>query len=282
MKNLLFALHYFFVWNAWALQETPAQTTTLPTPSADTLGLNEFKIKFPAVQSLTTPEALHKDSIVVSILQRNAPYWQDMAVVCDWTESMYSYGVQVLYWLHHFADNEAITKWVFFNDGNDLMQGEKVVGETGGIYTYQGSNFEEVIALMQRVQEAGNGGDAPENDLEALLFAQRHFVGVKHWVLVADATSEIRDMLLLNRLARSLNTQGMQLHIILCGEPIVYDYLHLAQICNASLHTRLEDWENLGRWQEGQAIKLNGTTYTFQNGYFKKENLPSRKKNKND
>lgn len=269
-----------FTWLALALLSAKAQTTTLPEGSAPTkpLSVEEFKAKFPQINQLIHPEALKKDSTVLCILKRNQSKWKNMALVCDWTESMYPYGIQVLYWLHYFADNEKITKWVFFNDGNEKQQGEKEVGRTGGLYPYEGSNLGEIMTLMQRVKNAGNGGDMPENDLEALLFAQNHFVGLKHLVLLADASSEIRDILLIKRLARLLSMQDTQLHILLCGELIAYDYLYLAQVCNASIHTSTEDWENLGNWQEGQTLQLNGVAYLLKEGYFIKASASKRKK----
>lgn len=269
-------------WLGLALLSVRAQTTTLPTESAPIkpLSVEEFKEKFPQITQLINPDVLKKDSTVLCILKRNVSQWQDMALVCDWTESMYPYGIQVLYWLHYFADNEKITKWTFFNDGNERQQGEKEVGRTGGIYAYEGSKLEEVMTLMQRVKKAGNGGDTPENDLEALLFAQNRFVGLKHLVLLADASSEIRDILLIKKLARLLRLQGTQLHILLCGEPIAYDYLYLAQVCNASIHTSKEDWENLGNWQEGQELQLNGTAYLLKDGYFIKANTSNKRKKK--
>lgn len=244
-----------------------------------TATLSEFYLNYPQL-NFFAPDTLVADSVIYQVFQRNLHLWRKTVLVCDWTESMYPYGVQVLFWINHFAQSkEAIQDWVFFNDGDDKTIGEKVIGRTRGIYAYHGNDLGEILALMEQVKRAGQGDDAPENDLEALLYAQAAFPESGDLILIADAHSEIRDLMLVETLAPLLKKKNIQLHIILCGieKGISYDYLLLARIANASLHTNKEDWDKMGLWEEGREIQLGKTLYRLKDGQFQIV-YPSKKK----
>ncbi len=219
-------------------------------------------------------ENMPSDSTVLNVFRRKISLWQSSVLVCDWTESMYPYGLQALSWITYFGQKSShqVRSWVFFNDGDDKVLGEKVIGQTQGIYHYEGDDLEAILELMQKVKQAGRGDDAPENDLEALLYAQAFFPSCKDLILIADAHSEIRDMLLLEALKKALKQKGIRLHIILCGaaQGVSYDYLLLAQVCDASLHVSEKDWEGISTWKEGQEIILGDATYKLEDGQFRR------------
>lgn len=73
-------------------------------------------------------------------------------------------------WMKQAKDKtKNIRYFVFFNDGDDKINSTKVVGSTGGIYSMVANNLNQVLATMQTAIENGNGGDLPENDIEAIL-----------------------------------------------------------------------------------------------------------------
>jgi hypothetical protein len=169
---------------------------------------------------------------------------------------MYPHTIELMVWLKQaHLQTEFIKRWVFFNDGDRKPLGEKVLGQTGGIYHTDTSDFESVLALMQRVQAGGQGGDTPENVIEALLYGQAVCPDCEDVVLIADSGAAIRDLLLHPQLQAQLRKSRQILHIILCGKEqnIVADYLDLAFHCQASLHTAHQDWHG---WQIGTVIQI--------------------------
>lgn len=66
--------------------------------------------------------------------------------------------------------NKNIRYYVFFNDGDEKLNPNKVIGSTGGVYGMAANNLNKVLATMQTAMKDGNGGDIPENNIEAILF----------------------------------------------------------------------------------------------------------------
>ena len=93
-----------------------------------------------------------------------------MAVV-DVTGSMQAFAVAVYQWMTLLSNrNKNIRYHVFFNDGDEKLNSDKVIGSTGGVYGMASNNLNKVLATMQSAMKNGNGGDIPENDIEAILF----------------------------------------------------------------------------------------------------------------
>jgi hypothetical protein len=67
------------------------------------------------------------------------------------------------------SNNKNIRYYVFLNDGDDKSNSAKVIGSTGGVYGIAANNLNKVLATMQSAMKNGNGGDIPENDIEAIL-----------------------------------------------------------------------------------------------------------------
>src|SRR5437868_11190112 len=145
-----------------------------------------------------------------------------------------------------------------------MEERKKVVGRTGGIYHVEANAFEEVEQKAIYTIGKGNGGDAPENDLEALISAVAHFPQAKEIVLVADNWASIKDMALIDKIKRPV-------HVILCG---VYrglinaDYVELAYRTKGSLHTMEEDIENLAVMNDGETIHIGSSTFKLEKGKF--------------
>lgn len=176
-----------------------------------------------------------RDSIVFRVLDRH-PDWQNLAVVMDWTGSMYPYGASVVRYHQLYRKQNRVSWMCVFNDGDDyvhLTRKWKPMGRTGGIYTADPEDPDDIMTTLKVAMQRGDGAEPEENNIEALLFAQRNTPNVQRLVLIADNKSPIRDMDLLPRLHRPVD-------VILCGSRI-YDthphYVTLAWATGGSLQT---------------------------------------------
>lgn len=201
-----------------------------------------------------------KDSTVFHVL--NEKKWSDIAVIADFTSSMYPYSTQVLMWFLLNTDQQKISDIIFFNDGDLKPDDKKVDGTTGGLYYEHSVNFKDVRNLAFRTANNGIGGDdLEENDLEAILYAMKKAPDVKEYVLIADNNAPPRDMSLLSKIKKPV-------HIILCGTngTIELAYLKLARATGGSIHTMEEDLENIASMKEGQEFEFNGVQYKIEGG----------------
>lgn len=207
-----------------------------------------------------------KEQVVLAALLRLAPIVPTSIVVTDITGSMSPYMEQVMLWhALNFADNKTL-RYVFFNDGDEKPDASKVIGKTGGLYSCQGNvkDLKTVIHTIEKGSNAGGGGDAEENDLEAVLAAHGK-VGAKGnepIILIADNNSPVRDISLLSKVK-------VPVHVILCGGVhINEEYLEIALRTGGSVHTIEESIMDLSKRKEGETIRLNGVEYIFREGHF--------------
>lgn len=177
-----------------------------------------------------------QDSVVSKVLNSH-PQWKELLVITDWTGSMYQFGAQVVAWHKQKINEKRIKHLILFNDGNDYHYFDsdhpKPVGKTGGIYYVDPQNIQDVIDLMKQVMESGDGGEIPENNIEAILAGQQKYAkDYRKIVMIADNGAAIRDVALLNEMKEPI-------HIILCGyyKYINPDYLTLAWKTGGSVHT---------------------------------------------
>jgi hypothetical protein len=209
-----------------------------------------------------TFDSTFKDFVVDQVLQRNE--WTDMLVVTDLTGSMDPYIHQLFVWLRLNTTDDRVKQFVFFNDGNSELDRYKVIGATGGLYAVRADDYERVELTAIRCMMSGNGGDEPENDLEALLHGLDLCPDCHDIILIADNKSAIRDLELITRLNRPVR-------IILCGaegEIANVQYLNLARETGGSVHLMEEDLLNLIELHEGEAIELFGRTYRIVDNQF--------------
>lgn len=216
------------------------------------------------------------DSTVYKVFERNR--WDSMLVVVDWTGSMYKHGAQLLVWMKAFhQQKKRLRNFLFFNDGDGKNLGEKVPGNTGGLYHTSAQNLDKVIATMHKAEKRGKGGDGPENDLEAVLKGMKMFPDCKEIILIADATSPVRDYILL----RSLAQLKRPIRIILCGESIMPDYILMAYHTNGSLHTLAKDITQVKTTlKSGKAIAIKNSLIKIRRKRFQIKRNTRKHRNK--
>lgn len=203
------------------------------------------------------------DSTIFAVLRRH-DNWNEMAFVCDVTGSMSAYTTQLLVWYKLNSLSNKINYFTFFNDGDNKSDRKKKIGHTGGIYNIEAGNYEAVALKIQDAMSAGGGGDAPENNCEALIEAIKHKPDAKEYVMIADNFANVKDI----ELMKSINKP---VHIIICGTGnfmVNTDYLDLARATKGSIHSIEQDIENLMNINEGQAVEFDGKKYILQNGKF--------------
>jgi hypothetical protein len=203
------------------------------------------------------------DSTVLKVFNRM--HWNNMLVVADVTASMYPYTGQLLYWLKQHEDERRIKRFVFFNDGDDKDDVQKIIGNTGGVYNTSSSVYEVVEQLVFKAMSNGNGGNIPENNIEALLKGSAFCPECSETVMIADNSSPVSDMSLLLQLRHPV-------HIILCGvhELINTDYLDIAKSTGGSVHIADEDVQ-LSNVKDGEELIIKGKKYKLSNGRFTTE-----------
>ncbi|MGY2131087.1 hypothetical protein ACW9KT_02580 [Hymenobacter sp. HD11105] len=202
-------------------------------------------------------------NVVTRVMQRH-PEWRKEVVVTDATGSMFPYTYDLLAWLQLSALEDEKT-FVFFNDGNDQNDKDKRVGKTGGLYHIKTDSYEAIKNKLIETMKAGGGGDAPENDAEALLYAQQlSGSDSPDLILIADNYTFPRD-------AKLLKNTTAHVRVILCGvrDYVNPRYLALARKHGFSLHTIEGDIEDLSKLLEGETIIIQGQQYLVTKDGFK-------------
>ncbi len=202
------------------------------------------------------------DSTLLKIFSR--VQWKNYTVVGDVTVSMYPYSAQLLLWIRLHGLDSVTHSFVFFNDGDEMPDMEKKIGSTGGIYHQSCETFEELKKIIKDAMEKGSGGDRPENDIEALLLAEKEFPGTDFQVLIADNRAPVKDKILSDKLIKPVR-------IILCGTnayDINIDYLNLARQTKGSVHLIEQDINDLTSMHEGEILKIGKKEFKIENGFF--------------
>jgi hypothetical protein len=202
-----------------------------------------------------------KDFVVERVLKRNA--WKDMLIVTDMTGSMSPYILQLFLWFKlNTIDNKA-KQFLFFNDGDTKLTEDKVIGATGGLYHTKSNEYEDVEKEAIRCLLSGDGGDATENDVEALLKGIDLCPDCQEVVLIADNNAPVRDLVLMQKLKKPIR-------VILCGaiDTINPQFLDLARTTKGSVHLIEEDLVDLININEGESIEIYGVRYVILNNRF--------------
>lgn len=170
--------------------------------------------------------------------------WQNVVVVCDWTASMYHFATPILLWHNQKntqSDTSSIQNFVFFNDGDNTPNDKKQIGKTGGIYATKTGSVDEALQIMEQSKAAGTGGDFPENDIEALIYAQKNYPQAKSLVLIADNMASVRDIKLLQQLSET----QIPVHILITRteeiDLIRSEYWDIAIQTKGTIHTLTQD-----------------------------------------
>jgi hypothetical protein len=204
-----------------------------------------------------------KNNTVCAVLYRNKAKWESKIITTDVTGSMYPYMQQVELWHLLEAMDKKRSDYVFFNDGNRTPDYMKEIGKTGGIFFCLKHHLDSMPTVMFRAMQGGNGGDAPENDIEALISASSVAPAGTELILVADNLSPVKDISLLTNINRPVR-------VILCGMNgwVNPDYLLIAYKTKGSIHTIEEDIYNLSMLNEGETTIIKGSIYKFSGGRF--------------
>lgn len=206
-------------------------------------------------------EFLPGDSTVLKIFKRN-PNWKKELIVTDFTGSMSPYYDQVFIW-YHLKNFKEPVNFAFFNDGNRTPDHLKKTGKTGGIYMFSTDNMDTLFQRAYTTIMAGDGGDTPENDVEAILAAIKKFDKAKEIILIADNWAAMRDYSLIKLINKPVK-------VILCGTDygINPQYLDLAKETGGSIHTMNEDITTLAKTREGEKIKIGKFNFLIRGGKF--------------
>ncbi len=210
-----------------------------------------------------------KNNVVEKVLDRHEE-WSNALVIADWTGSMYGYGAEVLLWHINNFESSGITYFTLFNDGDRKII--KRIGDTEGIYFEKANNVERLMVLYDYVKARGGGGDAPENDIEAILRGMEKYPSHSEVILIADNHACVRDIELANLIEKPVR-------IILCGYSrrtgVNPNYIHLAKITGGSIHTIEDDisGKSLTKLYKGNSKSFS----CFQSEFFSSTPVKDRK-----
>lgn len=211
---------------------------------------------------------LTSDSIVTKVWERNKNNWRNVAIVGDFTSSMYPYATELFTWLDKNRRNKSIQGAVFFTDCDSL--GHEVIPDqtSGKMFTIR--NWEKANVLSTFIEASRNTQRnirLAENNLEAIIYAQNTFPTIQSFVLIADNGSPIKDMHLLTQIKKPV-------HIIVCGSTyeenagIQPDLIQLAVTTKGALHTATTDLSTLTTIKPGTQIEVGGKSYKYKKGRF--------------
>jgi hypothetical protein len=200
-------------------------------------------------------------------LDRNIDKWKNIVLVCDITTSMFPYTTQVFDWLNENNENTTIKGIVFFTDCDSL--GRQTRGRLPGKMFSVRKRDELLLwdTMFAAINNTENNKDKPENNIEALLYAQKNFPDADEFVMIADNSSEVKDM-------RSLSKVKKKVHVILCGETyqknyaFQSDYVEIAKRTKGSIHTLEDDVENVSKVKEMSIVRVGNVYFRFHKGKF--------------
>lgn len=200
-------------------------------------------------------------------LDRNIDKWKNVVLVCDITSSMFPYTTQVFDWMNENTDNTSIKGIVFFTDCDSL--GRQTRGRLPGKMFTVRSKDELVLwdTMFAAINNTENNKDKPENNIEALLYAQKHFPEADEFVMIADNSTQVKDM-------KQLSKVKKKVHIILCGETyeknvaFQSDYVQIAKRTKGTIHTLEDDIENISKVKEMSVVRVGNIYFRFHKGKF--------------
>lgn len=194
------------------------------------------------------------DSVVTVSLKMENNH-ADNVLVEDVTGSMYPYILQTFLWRRLYISKAGLRNFVFFNDGDRTPDHLKRIGDTKGIYSISTDSILDVEELVYATMSKGDGGDGPENNIEALIYAQEKFPD-KNLVMIADNNALVKDISLLDKITRPV-------HVILCGthRGVMANYITIAGKTGGRLTTIEKTYYGLKDLKEGDKITIGGQTF---------------------
>ena len=188
----------------------------------------------------------------------------DKLIVTDVTGSMYPYAKQLISWYENYvAINKSPLNFIFFNDGDKKPQELKTLGNAGGIYHVSSDDLSEIVRVMSKATSNGGGGDAAENNAEAVIAGITKFPKTKQVIMIADNTAPVRDIEIAKRIKKPVK-------IILCGylpqDEVNIDFILMAYLTKGSLHTFEADLYDFSETSTNKVIEIQGYNYVIGNG----------------
>lgn len=200
-------------------------------------------------------------------LDRNIDKWKNVVIVCDITSTMFPYTTQVFDWMNENTENTSIKGIVFFTDCDSL--GRQTRGRNPGkMFTVR--KKDELIlwdTMFAAINNTENNKDKPENNIEALIYAQKYFPDADEFVMIADNSTQVKDM-------KQLSKVKKKVHIILCGETyeknlaFQTDYIQIAKKTKGTIHTLEDDIDNIAKVKEMSVVRVGNIYFRFHKGKF--------------
>ncbi len=192
-------------------------------------------------------------------LLRNKPFNGKWAFVTDVTGSMAPYSGQVLSLLKNRPPLSTSHYFTFFNDGNGAPEILKRIGNSGGVYHVKASEFDSIYFTLLKAMNAGDGGDIPENNIEAILRTLKQWPDIDTLLMIADAGAPVKDI-------KILSFVNKPVQIILCGDIsklIPMDYVRIAIHSKGSILTPDGEIKDLDKLKIGSVIEVGSIDYLF-------------------
>lgn len=201
---------------------------------------------------------------ILSSLYRLKDRWKEKVFVVDFTCSMDPYIDELLLWYQMNLVNGEQKQYLFFNDGDNIIKVEdKIIGKTGGFHYVLKNTIENIHDTLRVTRSLSPlcSIDLPENDIEALIDAQKQLKKGTELILIADNYSPVRDIELVDQVVHPVR-------VIVCGvvDKINDDLLEIALKTKGSIHTIEEDIMNLSNLKDGDEIIINRNIYKFMDG----------------
>ncbi len=111
---------------------------------------------------------------------------------------------------------------------------------------------------MNTAKINGNGGDAPENDIEAIIYTIATCSTCENIIHIADNGATPRDLILLDQVTKPIKVIVCRLTEASAVNPKLLD---IAYRTGGSLHTLDSDIETLGSLKVGDTIRVGTGTY---------------------
>ncbi len=260
-----------------SLKNTETQPLASLNPQTPQVDLKTLAIEMAIANQLSTG-AFGTDSTAFKVFERNINRWKNAVVVCDFTSSMYPFSTQVYAWFKKNESNPNVKAMVFFTDCDSLgveLQKSKAPGQ---MFVATDRSIETLLpTMLAAARNSKNNTDDPENDIEALLFAQKQFPKAEHLILIADNASTVKAMNQLSKIKKPV-------HVVLCGMTldtavaIQPHYLKIAVRTRGSLHTNDDDIPNPTNIEKNTWIRVGSRFYRFRKGEFEATDFQKRPK----
>ena len=105
----------------------------------------------------------------------------------------------------------------------------------------------------------GNGGDLPENNIEALIATQKKWPMIDSFIMIADNNAPIKDITLIKQVTKPVN-------IILCGitDKIHPNYVELAAKTGGNIYTIDAEISGLNKLKLGSRIDVGRSVFEYR------------------